>query len=240
MADDGVLLTEDDGGVRLLTLNRPAAKNAFNDDLYHALRQALDDARVDPAVAVCVVTGAGDTFSAGQDLKVLATFLDDPQAGKAFGPFTQALTAFDKPLLAAVNGAAVGVGTTMLLHCDLVLVSESARFKLPFVSLGLVPEAGSSVLLPAVIGPQAAGHLLFTGGWMDAPESVARGLAWKLVPAGRLLEETLALARQIAAAPVENLVACKRMLLAARADAVSAALAREQGELDRIVARLRG
>jgi enoyl-CoA hydratase/carnithine racemase len=224
----------------LLTLNRPDSKNAFNDDLYHSVRRALDEAKADPAVAVCVITGTGDLFSAGQDLKAVANFRDEPEAGQAFGPFSQSLATFDKPLIAAVNGAAVGIGTTMLLHCDLVLVSDTARFKLPFVSLGFVPEAASSVLLPTVIGPQAANHLLLTGAWMDAEEAVARGLAWKRVSPDQLLDQALGLARQIATAPVEHLVASKRMLLAARADAVSAALSREQGELDRIVTRLRG
>ena len=102
-----------------------------------------------------------------------------------------------------MNGAAVGIGTTLLPHCDLVLVSDTARFKLPFVALGLVPEAASSLLLPAVIGPQAAAHLLLTGDWMDAEEAVARGLAWKRFAPEELLEETLGLARRIAAAPLE-------------------------------------
>ena len=236
MTDDTVLHIDDhDGGVRVLTLDRPDARNAFNPALYHAARLALEAAAADDAVKVCVVTGAGDIFSAGQDLKVLAALKDDPAAANAFDPFARAVAAFDKPLIAAVNGAAVGVGTTMLLHCDLVLVADTARFRLPFVSLGLVPEAGSSLLLPAAIGPQAAAFYLLTGDWIEADEAVARGLAWKCCAPDKLLAETLDIAGRIAAAPLEALRNSKRLLQAARADAVTAAMDRELGHLDGIV-----
>jgi enoyl-CoA hydratase/carnithine racemase len=240
VTDNTVLHVEDDSGVRVLTLDRPDARNAFNPELYDGAREALGAAAADDSVKVCVITGAGDIFSAGQDLKVLANLKDDPAATGAFDPFARAVAAFDKPLIAAVNGAAVGIGTTMLLHCDLVLVSDTARFKLPFVSLGLVPEAGSSLLLPATIGPQAAALYLLTGDWMDAEEAVARGLAWKRCAPDRLLEETLGIARRIAGAPVEALRNTKRLLLAARSDAVTAAMDREVAHLDDIVRRLLG
>ncbi len=172
MADSKVLRIEDDGAVRLLTLDRPESKNAFNNALYDGVRSALDAAAADDAITVCVITGAGDVFSAGQDLKALAGTKDNPEGAWAFDPFARALAAFDKPLIAAVNGAAVGIGTTMLLHCDLVLASETARFKLPFVALDLAPEAASSLLLPAAIGPQAAAYYLLTGDWIDAETAV--------------------------------------------------------------------
>ena len=240
MADNEVLLIEDGDGVRLLTLNRPESKNAFNRALYDAVGSALDEAAADDSVTVCVVTGRGDIFSAGQDLKVLADEPGDPEETKAFDPFTRSLAAFDKPLVAAVNGAAVGVGTTLLLHCDLVLVSDAARFKLPFVSLGFVPEAGSSLLLPATIGAQAAAYYLLTGDWIGAEEAVTRGLAWRQVSPGKLLEETLTIARRIAASPLEAVRNTKRLLQAARRDAVTAALDREVAYLDEVVRRLLG
>jgi enoyl-CoA hydratase/carnithine racemase len=239
VADNKMLRIDDDGAVRLLTLDRPDSKNAFNRALSDGVRVALDEAAADDSVSVCVITGAGDIFSAGQDIKALAKMKDNPDEAKGFDPFARALARFDKPLIAAVNGAAVGVGTTLLLHCDLVLVSDSARFKLPFVSLGLIPEAGSSLLLPATIGPQAAAYHLLTGDWMDAETAVARGLAWKRYAPERLLEESLDLARSIAKAPLESLRNTKRLLQASRADAVQAALDREIGYLGEITRRFR-
>lgn len=227
MADNTVLHIDDDGPVRLLTLDRPEAKNAFNKALYNAVRLALDEAAGDNAISVCVITGAGDVFSAGQDLKALGALKGNPQEAWGFEPFARALVAFDKPLIAAVNGAAVGVATTMLLHCDLVLASDTARFKLPFAALGLIPEAASSLLLPATIGPQAANYFLLTGDWMDAETAVARGLAWKCSAPERLLEEALGLAQAIAKAPLNALRNTKQLLLGAQADAVQAALDRE-------------
>lgn len=239
MADNEVLQIDDDGAVRLLTLDRPGARNAFNKALYDGVRLALDEAAADDSIAVCVITGAADIFSAGQDLKALAGLKDNPEEAEGFDPFARALARFDKPLIAAVNGAAVGVGTTLLLHCDLVLASDTARFKLPFVGLGLVPEAASSLLLPATIGPQAATYYLLTGDWMDAEAAVARGLAWRRYPPERLLEEAVHLARHIAEAPLESLRNTKRLLQAARADAVQAALDREIGHLAEITRRFR-
>ena len=232
-----VLHIEDDGAVRLLTLNRPEAKNAFNRALYDAVRLAVEATADDDSVAVCVITGAGDIFSAGQDLKALATLKDNPEEGGGFDPFIRSLAAFDKPLIAAVNGAAVGVGTTLLPHCDLVLVSDTTRLKVPFVALGLVPEAGSSLLLPALIGPQAAAHYLFTGDWMDAEEAVDLGLAWKRFAPEDLLEQALRLAHRIAAAPLEPLRNTKRLLQAARKDALTAAFDRELSCLEAIARR---
>jgi enoyl-CoA hydratase/carnithine racemase len=239
VADNKVLRIDDDGAVRLLTLDRPDARNAFNRALYDGVGAALTEAAADDTVSVCVITGAGDIFSAGQDLKALARVKENPEEAKGFDPFARALTAFDKPLLAAVNGAAVGIGTTLLLHCDLVLVSDTARFKLPFVGLGLAPEAASSVLLPAAIGPQAANYYLLTGDWMDAETAVTRGLAWQRCAPEQLLEEALGLAQTIAKAPVDALRTSKQLLQAARADAVQAALDRELSCLAEITRRYR-
>jgi len=237
--DNKGLRIDDDGSVRLLTLDRPEARNAFNRALYDGVGAALNEAAADDRVSVCVITGAGDVFSGGQDLKALARVKENPEEAKGFDPFARALAAFDKPLIAAVNGAAVGIGTTLLLHCDLVLASDAARFKLPFAGLGLVPEAASSVLLPAAIGPQAANYYLLTGDWMDAETAVARGLAWKRCTPEQLLEEALGLAQAIAKAPLDALRSSKQLLQAARADAVQAALDRELAYLAEITRRYR-
>jgi enoyl-CoA hydratase/carnithine racemase len=237
VADDKVLCIDDDGAVRLLTMNRPESKNAFNRALYDALGAALDDAAADDNVTVCVITGAADSFSAGQDLKALANIKEHPEETQGFDPFTRSLAAFDKPLIAAVNGVAVGVGVTMLPHCDIVLAAETARFKLPFVALGLVPEAASSLLLPLTVGHQVAALHLLTGDWMSAEDAVAHGLALSLHAPEAVLGDALALARRIAEAPMEAVRNTKRLLRAARADAVTAALDREIVFLDEIVRR---
>ena len=239
VTDNPVLRTEDDGPVRLLTLNRPEAKNAFNRALYEAVASALGEAAADDSISVCVITGAGDVFSAGQDLKALARVKDDPQEAKGFDPFARALAAFNKPLIAAVNGSAVGIGTTLLLHCDLVLAADTARFKLPFAALGLAPEAASSVLLPAAIGPQAAAYYLLTGDWIDAETAVTRGLAWKRCAPERLLEEALDLARTIAKTSLDALRNTKELLQAPRTDAVTSAMDRELAVLAEITRRYR-
>jgi enoyl-CoA hydratase/carnithine racemase len=138
-----------------------------------------------------------------------------------------ALTAFDKPLLAAVNGVGVGIGLTLLLHCDVVLIAEGARLRAPFVPLGVVPEAASSYLLPLQLGHQRAAELLFTADWVDARGAVALGLASRAVPRDRLLPEARAIAARMAAQPLGALRWTKRMLLAVRADGIRAARARE-------------
>ncbi len=231
-----VLRVEDRDRVRVITLDRPEARNAFNDELYDGVRQALADASADDDVSVCVITGTGPVFSAGQDLKGMARVRNREDVAKyGFVPFVDGLSAFDKPLLAAVQGAAVGIGVTLLLHCDLVLASEEARFRTPFTLLGLVPEAASSLLLPARIGPQAAAHMLLASPWVDAEQALASGLIWRVCSPEGLLDETLAVANDIAAFPLNSLVASKQLLLDARADAVKAAHQREVGELGRIV-----
>jgi enoyl-CoA hydratase/carnithine racemase len=230
-----VLRVEQVGRVRLLTLDRPQALNAFDDDLYDAARAALEDAASSPEIAVVVVTGEGRAFSAGQDLAEL----ERPRRhgdGRAhgFAPFIECVEAFPKPLIAAVNGLAVGIGLTLLPHCDLVLVADDARMRAPFVSLGVTAEAGSTHLLPATIGWQETAHLLYTASWLDAARAVEVGLAWRAVPRERLLEEALRVAGEIAAMPIASLVDTKRLLLEARLDAVRRARARENTTFARL------
>jgi len=151
----GVLRLEDRDRVRLLTLDRSQALNAFNDDLYDAVRDALLDAERCRDIAVVVVTGAGRAFSAGQDLQEMAEPRRHGGAERhGFEPFIEVVEAFPKPLVAAVNGLGVGIGLTLLPHCDLVLMADTARLRAPFVSLGVTVEAGNSALLPACVGWQ--------------------------------------------------------------------------------------
>lgn len=212
-------------GVLLVTLNRPEKKNAFDDRQWNALRDTLDEARADRAVACVVVTGAGKDFSAGQDLAAFGGSLEPADDGKigGYAGCVEALYRFDKPLLAAAKGVGVGIGATLLFHCDVVYVGESVRLRLPFVGLGLVPEAASSFLLPSLIGSQRAAELFFTAEWIDAAKALEVGIAARVFPDDQLLEATLARARAIAEFPVSALQGTKRTLLAARAAGVRAA-----------------
>jgi enoyl-CoA hydratase/carnithine racemase len=232
----GVLPLVDRAGVRLLTCDRPESRNAFNQDLWCAARDALVDAGDDPTIKCVVVTGSGGAFSAGQDLTEMA---DPSSMGDGEEPgyrtFMPVLESFPKPLLAAVNGVGVGIGLTMLPHCDLVFMSDDARLKVPFVSLGVTTEGSSSVMLPATIGWQNSAYVLFTEPWIDAAMAVETGLAWRRCAPGDLLAETLEVADQIAAMPVSSLVATKQLMLAGRLDAVRAARAREDAEFERLV-----
>lgn len=241
MSDNGdrQLVRTDDStdhdGVRVLTLDRPHALNAFDSPLYRAAGAALDAARADDGVKVVVITGAGRAFSAGQDLDEMARLAAGEAVDSGFPVLLDALQAFDKPLIAAVNGAAVGIGFTMLPHCDLVLAAETARFRTPFAEMGVPPEAASSLLFPARMGWQRAAEVLFTSPWLGAAEAVECGIALRVVPADELLPEALALAATIAAAPLVALRAIKATMLAGRADAVAAARAREEAAFARVL-----
>jgi enoyl-CoA hydratase/carnithine racemase len=234
------LEVEDRDGVRLLTLNRPGALNAFNTPLYDACAGAFREASARDDIACVVLTGTGRAFSAGQDLGEMAGIdptsasgADDP--GPGFPRFIDTVAAFDKPLLAAVNGLGVGIGLTVLLHCDVVLIANGARLRAPFVPLGVVPEAAGSLLMPAVMGGQRAAVALYTGEWITAEEAVACGLALHAVEPDALLPETMDLAYRIAAMPVSSLVETKRLVLAGRIDAVRAARRREDASFARMV-----
>ena len=223
------VLSEHRDGVALLTMNRPNKRNAFNDRQYDDLRDALADAQADDTIKVAVITGAPGAFSAGQDLSEMGTARTyDDGKPHGFGPFVDRLTTFDQPLLAAVNGVGVGIGLTMLLHCDVVYMAQSARLRAPFVSLGLVPEAGSSFLLQAIVGPQVAAELLYTSAWIDAERAVALGLCAAAFPDDELLDRTLERASEIASQPLSSLRRTKQLLLDVRAEALVAARRREE------------
>ncbi len=236
-----VIRVEDADRVRTITFTRASAANAFNEELYHAVADGLSLAAADDGVGAVVLTGDGRTFCAGTDLVEMAALVaglegadpaDDPAdgsgtAGHGFVALLDALTTFPKPLLAAVNGAGVGLGLTILGHCDLVLVADSARLKAPFAEMGVPPEAASSLLLPARMGAQAAALALFSSRWISADQAVASGLALRAVPLDELAAETHALAAEIAALALPGLMATKRLLLASRAEAVARARALE-------------
>jgi enoyl-CoA hydratase/carnithine racemase len=228
---DQLVLVGDDGAVRTLTLNRPSRLNAFTADSYRVLAEQLGRAERDEGVHVIVLRGAGRAFCSGVDLDVVSVGPQEATAlRQAFERLVDALTSLTTPLIAAVHGPAVGIGATILLHCDVVLVADNARLRFPFTSLRTTPEAGSSLLLPAVVGPQRAAELLYTTRWVDAAEAVAIGLAWRCCATDRLEDETKDLAVTIAAQPRAAVAAAKRLLRAGRADAVEDAVGRELHE----------
>ncbi len=230
-----VLRSEDSDRVRLLTLNRPGALNAFNVELYDAVCHALDAAAEDSGIATVVITGAGRAFSAGQDLGEMARppkIRDGNPHG--FIPFIERVESFPKPLIAAVNGIGVGIGLTLLPHCDLVLIARGARLRAPFVSLGVTAEAGSSALLPQRIGWQNTAHLLYTASWLEAEKAVEMGMAWRVCEPEKLQAEALEVAREIAQMPIDSLVTTKRLLLDARLDGVREARERENRRFARL------
>jgi enoyl-CoA hydratase/carnithine racemase len=220
-----VLLTEDRDRVRLVTFNRPDRANAFNETLYHAAADALRAAATDDAVSVVVLTGAGKAFSAGTDLHEMAETVDSGVQGggtsrTGFPAFVDVLQEFPKPLLAAVNGAAVGLGLTMLAHCDLVLVSDNARLLAPFTNMGVAPEAASSYLLPRRMGRQQASLSLFTSDWISAEDAVATGLAVRQCRPESLVADAMELAARIASKSLPSLMATKRLLLDAEREGI--------------------
>jgi enoyl-CoA hydratase/carnithine racemase len=235
-----VLLIDDAEGVRKLTLNRPEALNAFNQALWYALAAALEDAAEDDSLRCVVITGAGRAFSAGQDLGEMA----DPSVFEGEEPgyerLMPVLEAFPKPVIAAVNGVGVGIGLTMLLHCDMAFMSTEARLKVPFISLGVTTEASASLLLPVTLGWQRAAEVLFTEPWLGAQEAVEAGLALRAVPPELLMDEAMAVARHIGSLPLDPVVATKKLMVAARLDAVAEARRRESAEFRHLVGGMTG
>jgi enoyl-CoA hydratase/carnithine racemase len=218
-------------GVRIIAFNRPEVRNAFDTAMYQEVTAALRAADADEAVGAVVLTGRGSAFTSGQDLAEMAAIATGTAvegAGLGFMGLLDCLVDLSVPLLAAVNGVAVGLGFTLLPHCNLVLVDAGARLRVPFAELGVPPEAASSVLFPALMGWQRAAQVLLTSDWVEAPELVELGLALKVCAAGTVLDETVALAARIAAHPRAATRASVSLVRAARRDAVVEANRREQ------------
>lgn len=224
------LLVEARGGVTVCTLDRPEQRNAFTIDLYRALTDALRAADADPGVGAVVLTGSGPAFCAGTDLGELAAIAaGNPPEGSAgaFPGLLAALLEITVPLVAAVNGAGVGLGFTLLPYCDIVVMADTARLRTPFAEMGVPPEAGSSYLLPARMGWPRAARALLAGEWLSATDAVTSGIATESCPADEVLPRALDTAQRIAAMPAGSARRIKRLMRAAERDAVAAARARE-------------
>jgi len=203
--------TERSGSILRVQFNRPAKKNAMTSAMYIAMADILNDAAKDDGVRVVLWHGAGDVFCAGNDVE---DFLKNP-IGPGDSPQSRlidALINFDKPIVVAVQGAAIGGGTTMLTHCDFVYAGEGAKFQMPFVNLALVPEFGSSYSIPARIGYLRAAELIQLGQSFDAKRAVDLGLATQVVSNQNLLATATATAQKLAEKSAEALQACKRLM----------------------------
>jgi enoyl-CoA hydratase/carnithine racemase len=225
-----VLQIEDVERVRVITLDRPEALNAFNEALYDATAEALIDAAVDPGVAVVVITGGGErAFSAGTDvIEMAARTTGEVENGRyGFPGMVDVLAAFPKPLICAVNGLALGIGATILGFADLALMSTEARVRCPFTDLAVAPEAASSFTFPQLLGRQQATWVLMSSKWFSGAECVEMGLAWKLCEPEQLMPETMAAATLLARKSLASLIESKRTIVAGQRDAIAAARARE-------------
>ena len=220
------IITEYSGSVLRVELNRPTKRNAMTSSMYVKLAGVFNDAAKDERTRVVLWHGAGDSFCAGNDLD---DFLKDPPGP---GKFPQArlmnsLLDLDKPLIAAVRGAAIGGGTTMLTHCDFVYAGENAKFQMPFINLAVVPEFGSSFSVPARIGHLRAAELILLGLPFDAQRALNLGLVTQVVPDQNLLATATETARKLAAKPTGALQAGKRLMKRPFREQIKAAMATE-------------
>jgi enoyl-CoA hydratase/carnithine racemase len=204
---------ERDGAVLCLTFDRPEKKNALTGTMYLAAAKALVEAGRDDSIGAVLIGGSGGAFTAGNDIADFLQFGGEPGEFPAFA-FIKTLAASQTPLIAAIEGPAIGIGATMILHCDLVYVAPDATFRMPFVDLGLVPEAASSLLLPRRIGMAKASEFLLLGEPFGAQEAVRLGLANAIVAADRLRPFAIERAKRIAAKPREAIQATRRLLRA--------------------------
>jgi enoyl-CoA hydratase/carnithine racemase len=228
------ITTEHLDGILRVELNRPSRKNAMTVGMYLALADIFNDAARDASIRVVLWHGAGDSFCAGNDIE---DFLKNPP-GPGESPqarLEKALVDFDKPLIAAVQGAAIGGGTTMLTHCDFVIAGRSAQFRTPFVDLAVVPEFGSSWSVPATIGHVRAAELLLLGSPVDAERAHQLGLVTLVAADETFFEIACETARELAAKPAGALQASKRLMKRAAREQIKAAMKAENEEFSKQV-----
>jgi len=218
------ILTTQAGSILTLSFNRPAKMNALTRSMYSGLAKGLNNAAGDFGIRAVILTSEDDHFTAGNDI---VDFMDNPPTSDSseVAQFLAALLNFPKPLIAAVKGNAVGVGTTMLLHCDVVVAAPSAKFSMPFASLGLVPEAGSSFLFPQLVGYQRAAKIFFTGESFGADAALEMGLIAEITPDA--LAAATKIAQHIAEQPPQAIINTKALLKARNHEAVAAVMKAE-------------
>lgn len=215
MSTDHILLErpETAPGVQIIRFNRPDKKNAITDAMYRAMIEALGAADADADIRVIAFLGSPGCFSAGNDMADFMAFAMSGGKGRlAAGDFLHALVGVQKPIVSGVDGLAIGIGTTLNLHCDLTVASSRSLFKTPFVDLALVPEAASSLLVPRIMGHQRAFALLAAGEGFSADQAQQAGLIWKVVPETEVEAETLKIAAMLAAKPPQALKIARDLL----------------------------
>src|SRR5271163_1232419 len=223
------IITEQSESVLRVQLNRPTKKNAMTSRMYATLADVFNNAATDESTRVVLWHGAGDSFSAGNDIE---DFLENPP-GPGESPqarLMEALVNFDKPLVAAVHGAAIGGGTTMLTHCDFIYAGESSKFQMPFINLGVVPEFGSSCSVPARIGHLRAAELLLLGVPFDARRAAELGLVTQVTSDKDVMSRATLTAQKLAAKPALALQASKRLMKRPFGDQIRAAMKAENEE----------
>jgi enoyl-CoA hydratase/carnithine racemase len=216
------LIVSDDGPIRTLRMNRPAKKNALTLEMYDAMAAAVEESGTNEAVRCLLIAGGPGSFCAGNDISDFMKAADD--RGALSPPtlrFLYSLVRCEKPLVAAVAGVAIGVGATMLLHCDYVVAAADARFSTPFVALGLTPEAASSLIAPRLMGHANAFSLLVMGRPLDAAEAKALGIVNTVVAAADVEAEAMKAAREISDLPPEGMLASRRLLRGTREEIIA-------------------
>jgi enoyl-CoA hydratase/carnithine racemase len=222
------VIVETQDRVTRIELNRPEKKNALSPQMYAAMAKALTEADADAQVRAVLIHGQSSCFTSGNDVKDFLELPRTPGDSPAAG-FLRAVSTAKKPLVAAVGGPAVGIGTTMLLHCDLVYAAPNARLQMPFVPLGLLPEAASSLLLPAMAGYRRAAEMLLLGSPFTAEKALAAGIVTEIVPEGELLERGREAALALAALPPASVRMTKELMKRGLAQAVQERMTEELG-----------
>ena len=219
--------------VQIIEISRIEKKNALTNDMYHALRTEIEGADLNPDVNVILLRGAGGVFTAGNDIH---DFKNRPKDAPSPGQqFMHAMNRTAKPIIAQVEGLAIGIGTTMLLHCDLVYVADGTRLRMPFVDLGLCPEAGSSLLLPMRAGHRGASELLLLSDFFTANEAVAHGIANRVLPGDEIADFVWAQALKLAAKDQTAVRESKRLLKSPYADACTKQIDAESAVFSRLL-----
>ncbi|BBB64980.1 enoyl-CoA hydratase [Undibacterium sp. YM2] len=224
------ILTQKENGILTINFNRPEKKNAITQAMYQAMADALRDAEADVAVRAILITGKPEIFTAGNDLEDFmknARSLAEPDAVPPVYQFMQALNESGKPVIAAVSGAAVGIGTTLLMHCDMIYLAENAKLSMPFTQLGLCPEFASSMIFQQIVGYQRAAEKLMLGEAFTAAEAFEIGFVNKVLPLEELLPYAQQQAAKLVALPAASIRATKRLMKGNQPAAISAKMTEE-------------